>query len=361
MEKFSKISIDFTVALVADDSISFDYTVNNTVKMTWKDSRQAFGQVEVAATAAATAANFTSAFNADYNSNALFIVEQNGSVVDIYCTVAGIDFSNEIAPSGVNITIDNSTQQPFEITDISFLAGDNCDEVKVSVTTNVQADEILSPFNQQINSNPFIFDYDRFLSFELVVKKNLDISTEIVATPARIFPSGITVDVNSTPAGASATINAGGNLLNLTYSLDGSNFTTNNTFTNLIGGDYTAYVKDQFNCVTEKDFRIDSFGINAPYFYLPTANSIRYALRVNWGDCANYKNDDNTLSCEVDTPVKYQEIQLFQSCDKIITQFKSNYQYNKAYVLDGSQIPIPVVKKTNNMRLTDRRDATMLS
>src|SRR5690554_5301458 len=126
MEKFSKISIDFTVALVADDSISFDYTVNNMVKMTWKDSRQAFGQVEVAATASATAANFTSAFNADYNSNALFIVEQNGSVVDIYCTVAGIDFSNASAPASTLVEIDNSTAIPLTITDVRYLAGSTC-------------------------------------------------------------------------------------------------------------------------------------------------------------------------------------------------------------------------------------------
>lgn len=51
-------------------------------------------------------------------------------------------------------------------------------------------------------------------------------------------------------------------------------------------------------------------------------------------------------------------MQLFNSSDIITTQFKSNYQINKTYVIEGlNTIEIPVVKKSNNIGVKDLRDA----
>lgn len=364
MSNFSKISIDFAVPMQVGDTLAFDYN-GNVVLMTWAEQRQSFGVVKVAPSGSAievTADNFLEAFNADYNSNGLFDLVRLGTVVEITATVPNIQFSDTSAPAGIGFVVDNTNTVPFTITDVSFLAGDTCESIKVSVTTSEQATEMTSPFNSAVGSNPFVFDYDRFLSFELKMKKGVLTDSQSVSTPARLYPSGIQVNVVASPAGSVVTILAGGHLLDFKYSLDGVNYRTSNVFTNVIGGDYTVYVKDQFDCVTQKDFRVDSFGINAPYFYLPTANSIRYAKRVTWGDCSNYKNDENTLSCEVDTPLAYTEIQLFQSCDKIITQFKSNYQTHSIEIKKPNELastPIPLFKKTNNMRRTDRRDAIM--
>lgn len=373
MSKYSRITFDFAQALEVGDVVSFEFSEGASdviVTETFAETRYTSGIVPIAPSGSpiqTTAVNFAEAFAADYNANNLFVIERDGTEVNIYSTIAGIDFSNASAPASTLVEIDNSTDIPLTITDVRYLAGSTCGSINVEITTNVQADEMLSPTQMNNPPNPLTLEYDRFLSFELILRKGSETVSRVIPTPARIFPSGITLEVTATPAGSSVKIVTGGYLLNLTYSLNGTDFTANNVFTNLIGGDYTAYVKDQFNCVTEKDFRIDSFGINAPYFYLPTANSIRYANRVNWGDCSNYKNDDNTLSCEVDTPVKYQEIQLFQSCDKIITQFKSNYGTHLAKVNIigdegglGTSI-IPITQKTNNMRLSDRRDAIIIT
>jgi hypothetical protein len=99
--------------------------------------------------------------------------------------------------------------------------------------------------------------------------------------------------------------------------------------------------------------------LNRLFFYISKANSIRYANRITWGDSENYKKDENTLSCEVDVQLAYTELQQFQSADVITTQFKSNYSSNVASVEkeNGAIINVPIVKKTNNIGIKDKRDA----
>jgi hypothetical protein len=147
--------------------------------------------------------------------------------------------------------------------------------------------------------------------------------------------------------------------LNFEYSLDNSNWQTSNTFSGLAAGNYTLYVRDQFGCSISKNFVVDEFGIETPYFYISKSNSIRFANRINFGDAGNYKNDENTLSCEVDVILPWHEVQLFQTADVIITQFKSNYETNTAKVIreNGSEVSVPVIKKSNYIGNKDSRDA----
>ncbi len=101
--------------------------------------------------------------------------------------------------------------------------------------------------------------------------------------------------------------------------------------------------------------------MSSAYFLLSKSNSLRFAKRIKWGDCSNYKNDENTLSHEADVPLAYTEIQQFQSCDKIITQFKSNYKSVAAFVIteSGKEVPLIISKKTSNQGLKDKRDAIL--
>ena len=75
--------------------------------------------------------------------------------------------------------------------------------------------------------------------------------------------------------------------------------------------------------------------------------------------CSDQKNDENRLSC--DTPYTQnprQAFQLFQSCDNITTQIKSNYETIVVTVVeeDGTETLIPVDKKSENLNLKDKRD-----
>jgi len=151
----------------------------------------------------------------------------------------------------------------------------------------------------------------------------------------------------------------------LEYSLDGIDWQSSNTFNSLSIGNYTLYVRDNFGCSFQKDFSVNAFGSGTlPYFYISKSNSIRFANRITWGDAANYKTDENTLSNEAfakDDSLAYQEIQQFQSADVITTQFKSNYNTNTAKIIksDLTEIEVPVFKKTNNMGVKDKRDARL--
>ena len=126
-------------------------------------------------------------------------------------------------------------------------------------------------------------------------------------------------------------------------------------------GDYTLYVRDQFGCQVSKNFSINENGINNAFFSISKLNAIRYANRVQWGDSANYKTDDNTLSCEVDVPLPYKEIQLFHSADVVPTQIKSNYANHEVKVINtitGIETEIPLIEQfTENIGRQDSRDA----
>jgi hypothetical protein len=360
METYSFITLEFTEDLTASEVVSFDYTdgVNTiTVSETWSAVRYTTGLVSITTPTIddgeASAINFVNAFNSDYNTAGLFVVERTGNIVTIGCTVYGIDFENLDVPASVSSGGGVGTA-PFGISSITFSTSGDCDTIIVSILTSQIADEILSPIQQLPVANPIVFEYGRELSFTAHVRKGTDHKSQIVSTPAGLHSSGIILNINDNPAGSSVTILAGGNLLVLTYSLDGSTYQSSNVFSNLVGGVYTAYVKDQFGCVATKDFELDGFGINSPFFNVPESNSIRFANRVTFGDCGNYKNDFNTLSCEADVPLPRQEILQFQSCDVITTQFKSNYSGNGVEVNNAE---FPVIKKTDFMRRKDRRDA----
>src|SRR5690606_28377981 len=117
------------------------------------------------------------------------------------------------------------------------------------------------------------------------------------------------------PNGATITIN---NLVytsvnNYEFSLDGETWQESNVFSGLESGDYDVYIRDQFGCSFNTEVSVSAFGSRLPYFLLPKSNSIRFANRITWGDCANYKNDDNTLSCESEVLKPFKHIILMQS------------------------------------------------
>jgi hypothetical protein len=143
--------------------------------------------------------------------------------------------------------------------------------------------------------------------------------------------------------------------------LDNITFQTSATFSGLLPGSFNLYIKDQFGCVATKPFELNENGVYSPSFYISKSNSLRFANRIVWGDSANYKTDENTLSCEVDVNPKnrWKETQQFQTADVITTQFKSNYSSNVAKIKrEGiADVIIPVIKKTSNIGLKEKLDA----
>lgn len=325
-----------------------------------------------------TAINFAAAFQLDLGN--LYNVTRVGNQVVIESTSQDEAFnlfyaykiirlpnkeSEEQEVLFYDAVIENKPSDSFKFITTELSKADNpCINARITVTTNVLATKVLSPYYLEENThNPIVMEALRG-SVAIVKLENVNGTqiTKSVQMPDILNGDNFSVIVNNGPNGA--TVFAQNNLngtfgLTFEYSLDGSNFQTNNKFIGIAVGDYSITVRDNFGCSFSKKFKVDEFGIQSPYFYISKANSIRYANRITWGDSGNYKNDENTLSCEVDVQLAYKEFQQFQSADIITTQFKSNYSSNSAKIIkeDGSEIDIPIVKKTNNIGIKDKRDA----
>lgn len=315
------------------------------------------------------AMNFVQAFNLDWGGytvtrvgNEVTIAAGNYGVYQTEFYVNGIFAPYTNHPS-IEFEINNGSLIAFSIDSIVFSEAPNaCTEVIATVTTNELATKITSPVVVNPNTNnPFVLTLLRGQTFTLTLENATgDVINQLEETPSLLSASNFNIIINNSPNGATAIIeNSNTSGLILEYSLDNSTWQTSNIFSGLVADDYTLYVRDNLGCSFSLDFNVSEFGIYTPFFYISKANSFRFANRITWGDSENYKNDENTLSCEVDVPLPYKEIQQFQSADTPTTQFKSNYQTNVAKVIksDLSEVNIPIVKKTNNIGVKDKRDA----
>jgi len=317
--------------------------------------------------------NFRNALNLDYNSTGLYtITSTNGSVgsglgtVVIQANYSGAEFF-EIAESYANVTIENEAIfSPFNIDSIVFQpkTGEESNKCLVYVDTNHLSTKLLQPFVIDPNaSNPIVFTAYRATTFNVEVEDVNGLKVlQSVTTPAYLNINNFTLNIVNSPSGGTlnvSNVNSGG--LNLEYSLDNSTWQTSPVFPGLPVGLYNLYIKDQLGYFVTSGFSVVDTGIYIPYFYISKSNSFRFANRITWGDSANYKTDENTLSREVVANVVHEDVQRFQSANVITTQFKSNYATNTAKVVksDLSEVNIPVVKKTSNIGIKDKRDAFM--
>jgi Icc-related predicted phosphoesterase len=255
-------------------------------------------------------------------------------------------------------------ENPISISNVVFSEAvtNKCQKVSATITTSELATKIISPFQLNGNTeNPFTFEWVRGQIITLEVENSSGgKGTKSITFPNALNAANFTIQVNNSPNGASVIVNS--TLINglvLQYSKDGINWQTSNVFSGIQAGSHKIYVKDQYGCSFEKDYLVDELGITEPFFYISKSNSIRFAERVTFGNSSNYKNDENTLSCEVDAKLPYMEIQPFQTSDLITTQFKSNYKNISAKLIksDNSEIDLIVERKSNNIGIKDKRDA----
>lgn len=312
---------------------------------------------------------FAQAFNLDYNASSLYtILVENGiggsGIGKVTITANFINAIFEVYDSPMNTSIEIFNEayiEPYDISNIAFSQGTNpCQTVTATVTTTKLTKKYLEVDNN--TNNPFSFEAFRGLNglhtFEdydgNIIKRKLGI-------PPSLDINVFSVNISNSPFGATVTIDGLIQGLNLSYSLSETEpFTVNNFFTGLAEGDYTAFIKDQFGCIKSIVFTVIESGIYNPFFKLSKSLPIRMAKRVNFE--TTYKTDENTLSCEVDVLQPEKEILLFETADLIQMQLKSNYKSNFAEIINGSEItPIALEKKSNNIGITDKRDAFIYS
>lgn len=377
---YSKITLEFTAIPDVNDVFSIGETsLGISLFETFKSARLGSRQVKIpryfiTEYLGYVNSNYKTAFDLDYNSTNLFTVTSiNGEVSSgIGTVIIEANFSGAVFTGASNdfldVTIENEVLAPsFTIDTISFSQADSnpCQQVKVNVTTSELAVNILPPFTVYGNTdNPFSFDWLRGQNNILTVENALGAQASFTLNlPLFLNIANFTLAVVNSPDGGTlnvANVNSDG--LELEYSLDNTTWQTSPVFTGLEVGNYTLYIKDQLGCSVSKVFAVTEFGIYSPYFYISKSNSFRFANRITWGDSANYKTDENTLSYEAfakDSTLAHLEIQQFQSADVITTQFKSNYESNVAKIVksDLSEVTVPVLKMSNNIGVKDKRDA----
>jgi len=379
---YSEIQITFNEDLQIDSNLGFtissiDPIILQYVVFRWVTIRSAISEVTTGTPTGTigerTAINFVTAFNLDWNTSGIYQITQLLNVVTIKSTISYLNFSNPFSyddwlnpvnPNDVVFVIDNFSGNIFDIDSVTFSESSSaCTHIDINVTTSTQASSYSYTRDSApigVTTNPFTITIVRGGSISLTVNNaDGDVATQVIEIPDSFNSESFNLDINTNPEGATVIVNSDLFGLNLEYSLSGATWQTSNVFTGLSSGDYTLYVKDQYGCTKTKSFFVSEFGIQNPFFYISKANSFRWAERIVWGDSANYKTDENTLSCEVDVPLAKREIQQFQSSDIETQQIKSNYKTITAQVVDesGNIINIPITKMSSNIGLKDSRDA----
>src|SRR5690606_36592785 len=297
-----------------------------------------------------------------------------GTTVIIESTIYGVDFSSfssTVGESFVSAEITNYEGAPFDIESLVFSEATSnppCSHYKVTIETSLLTDSVSGTVNIVDNEdNPFSFELLRGQSFNITLNdgdgQTINIVRSTSQVPKALNVGNFDISINNSVGGAILTIVpiVDYNIQDIEYSLDDENWQEDSQFTGLLEGEFTLYVRDDFGCSFEYDFSISALNIERiPYFRLPKSNSIRFAERVEWGNCSNQKNDDNTLSCESEVLKPFKHTILMQSCDTgVVTQFRSNYAENIVTVIreNGDEQNITVNQMTNNMGVTDKRDA----
>ena len=146
--------------------------------------------------------------------------------------------------------------------------------------------------------------------------------------------------------------------LGFEYSTDGTTYVNNNVITNLSAGDYTVYVRDIYGCEKTKEITI----VDTPSSTVNPTNTFSHVSLLNSLPFTKVNNDnpnfDNTPSYNVDAETLYSDlVYQYKANDILRFQFRSNYDINKAYLLDCGVIQqeLAVTEVQNNLNQKDIR------
>lgn len=318
-------------------------------------------------------------FNIDFNLLSEFTVVVSGYVVEITSNSPNYIFTNFINTSDATAVISNITQlSAFNVTnEVIGQATENCDNIDIDLTSNINiAKYILNNNEVALNSTQLSLVYPRGVDFKIQL---IDDDDRIIYYPGQttynplltifelnrisnvvikydlLLAENITPNVNVSITGATVQIVVL-NVENLVleYSLDATNYQTSNLFPGQADGDYTAYVKDQFNCLKQKDFTVNGIGTNEPFKSISKVNPFNFIELEVIDGITIFKNDNNTFSYDGFGNLNYCNNTIFENKDSTRIQLKSNYanitaKFRFESGLVGDEIAINFVKKSANL------------
>lgn len=317
----------------------------------------------VSGSTSGTTSNLYGVFFQTYNRTGIYIQELNGNQL----TIKGNFVSQPVISyntANINVVVAPYTA-PIQL--ISHSIQQNpvarfCDQVEVTINSSGNFVKILEPIvlNVLATSTYSFRDQLRGATIRYTVQDASGNTSSMNVTTPAYFNSGL-IDVSVT--NNTVYINSPVSDIIKEYSLTGTVWQTENFFSGLVAGDYTAYARDYYGCEATKPFTIQAgddgvIKVVEPYFYYSKANAIVMALRENINGCDIMRNDNNSLSCESFDRVKYRELQKYKSCDVVNLQFKNNYADFKVVTTDDG-LEVPLVQKSANMNNKTALDAIL--
>jgi hypothetical protein len=371
--EYSKVIITFNAIPIGLSLLNVTYNTNIEILEGFYSERTQPFYCKIGIDAQDSAKNYYDAIVADYLNAGLFSVSLSGNVVTLTSLALNTVFA--IAPNnnipGVTIVIDNKAGQapPIEITTNVFSRNAAAPEFSVynTVDTNVLATEIDTGSGFVANtSKPFQFLATRGLTYFVRVKDaQNNIFSKDIKSPAVLNDGNIIVAINNQPAGALVKFELYDEYgLTLQYSLDGVIYNSTNTLNGMLPGNYTVYIKDQFNVIASKPFTIAAFNPNIEitnaYSYISESMSIRFKKNEVWDNVDIYRMDHNTLACEENKLIAFNWRQYFKPEDVIKTQLLSNYDTISVNIIsEGIKTPLAINTPIRFIGLNDRRDGNL--
>ena len=330
----------------------------------------------------ATALAYVQYFQVDHNFSKLMSISRNSNVVEIIISQPWnfISFGTE---TGATSLIDSRTPEPFALVSADIeVSNTPCETIDFEIETSLQADfySIGRSPSTPVTSNPFTVSVPRTIPFNIKVVNSSTANNGVIDVVQekygvniphiyirKILQNNIEILVNANPLlGATVIVNVNyPNQLTeepfqsvLQYSLDGVSFSNSNVFSSQVDGDYTIYIKDEYGCVTQKDYSVvDSSSSRDPFCFISNLNSVGFSESQIWNGLQDgiHKNNENVLAMTDRQKTLYEERVIYRESDKIRIQFKSNYKENNAYIegCDGGSVGVsPFVEKmSNNLNL----------
>ena len=319
----------------------------------------------VAGTPQATNYNFYNAFRNAYNGSGEYTVNTGSNNTAITTNIA---FSTPDLGLALptNVTwLAEELNSPILISSLTVQKhdADTCNYFDVLITASKVFNQILSPVEATFtNTTTYTVEGLSRSGINNIQIKDSDGETasKNIELPTYLNSGVIDISIyNNT-----LTVHVEQRDLTIEYSLDDLNWQSENIFNDLSGGDYTLYVKDQYDCKVQKTFTIEQgvdgvIRIPDPYFLYPKANCLRMAVREQWDNILINKNSINTLSCETLNGISYTEKQRYRSSDIIQIQIKTNYTDLKVITSDNGTEQT-IVQKSANMNVESSMDCKII-
>lgn len=302
----------------------------------------------------------------------------DGQIVFLYKTLVGrldriyVSVTLEVTaeppppdpPESVGVEYSSSVGNECGEIDVTFTIGGGVPPYRLILNNQYQPGTFNSPHTISIarSGTPYQAIIEDSNSNRITITPNTSQTVTTLIGPRKVSSNDITINVRNYSVGSTANVTISyfnSKITPYEYSLNGNDWQTDSSFSNLSPATYTLYVRDSLGCVVTKSFIVDgSTELTETVFSISEINPIRFA-EVN-----NYKpNYYNRLSFIENREIANAFIQKWISDDIIPTQFRTNAQYINVYAIDcqDNEYPIGISQKTENIGRIGYTSVTLFS